>query len=368
MPWKIKSCGKAHPWCKECAPPNFVPFGGKPFRRLKGSNGYSLTDETKARISASRRGEPTEPREKRTQVSYRRAVEDYLDLRLDSKREVVHHTSGTGRGGDSIKNLAVMPREVHQAVHTLERHGVAVDVGPFMATTIKRRIEGGDGYAPLAEKLAETVYLPDERGVTFSRWGKGNRKLGPNVYTYSRRPGLLEEDGGTCPGASKECLSVCYAFRIRQNAALWRVYAINSETERLLGDEDPLPDDAKLVRIHVSGDFSSVEYIEGWIRLARSRMDVRFFAYTRSWRIPELLSALEQLRALFNVQLFASIDKSIDRLPPSGWRRAWMEGDARIGAAVPSYVCPEQTGKKVSCQDCRYCIDGTQNDVTFILH
>ncbi len=392
MSFRVKSCGKAHPWCKECRP-DIAPFGGRPFRRPKGSTGYPLTEATKERIGASRRGGPKEPREARTQVSYRRAVEDYLGLRFDPKREVVHHILEKGRGGDSIKNLAVMPRVVHQAVHTLERHGVIVDVEPFMATTIKRRIEGGDAYSPLAEKIAETVYLPDESGVTFSRWGKGNRKLGPDVYAYSRKPGLPDEDGGTCPAASDDCLSICYAFRIRQNVALWWVYEANSRSERLPGDEDPLPPNAKIVRIHVSGDFSSVEYIEEWIRLAESRPEVAFFTYSRSWRIPELLACLERLRALPNVQLFASIDKSMTELPPPGWRRAWLEDDLRAisgggpGAeqgldfwlgegqqnfttfdGQPAYVCPEETGRKANCQSCNFCIRGTCNDVVFLLH
>lgn len=34
-----------------------------------------------------------------------------------------------------------------------------------------------------------TVYLPDTRGVVVSPFGRGNLKIGPGVYTYSRLPG-----------------------------------------------------------------------------------------------------------------------------------------------------------------------------------
>ena len=254
------------------------------------------------------------------------------------------------------------------------------------------------------------IHLPDTRGVTISRWGRGNTKLGMDgVYTYSRLPGrpdgLYESVGfaagfepgtstGTCPGSTPECESICYAKRVVGTPNVWDVWKRNSVTEYLPSYvDDPLPSDAKIVRIHVSGDFSSVEYIKEWDKLARCRPDVHFFGYTRSWRVPELLGALNRLRGLPNVQLFASMDKSMDELPPAGWRRAWLEDDLRaisgsgLGAeqgldfwigegqhnfraedGEPSYVCPEETGRKANCQECQYCIRGQRGDVVFLIH
>lgn len=247
-----------------------------------------------------------------------------------------------------------------------------------------------------AAKQALTVYLSDTRGVTISRWGRGNTKLGMDgVYTYSRLPGrpdgffepLAQRKGfepgtstGTCPGSSSGCESICYAKRVINTPPVWDVWWANSETERLPGDEDPLPDDAKLVRIHVSGDFSSIEYTEDWIALAKSRPEVDFFGYTRSWRVPELLESLERFRALPNVQLFASMDASIEELPPQGWRRAWIEGDSRaqiesdkvvnnhVADGIAAIICPEETGRKANCQECNYCIKGQKNDLVFLVH
>lgn len=250
-----------------------------------------------------------------------------------------------------------------------------------------------------------TVYLPDTRGVTISRWGRGNTKIGMDgVYTYSRLPGRPDGEfeahaqakgfapgtsTGTCPGSSIECESICYAKRVISTPPVWDIWRINSETDRLPGDEDPLPDDAKLVRIHVSGDFNSVEYVEEWIRLADSRPEVNFFGYTRSWRVLELLEPLERFRALSNVQLFASMDTSIEELPPQGWRRAWIENDSRCnlegvdmqeeansntltlepdGQDGVGYVCPEEMGRKPNCQSCMYCVTGQRGDVVFLLH
>lgn len=39
---------------------------------------------------------------------------------------------------------------------------------------------------------------------------------------------------------------------------------------------------AKIVRIHVSGDFFSMAYFEAWIQIAENNPDVLFYAYTKS--------------------------------------------------------------------------------------
>jgi hypothetical protein len=253
------------------------------------------------------------------------------------------------------------------------------------------------------------VYIPDTRGVQVSRFGRGNLKIGPNVFTYSRLPGrpnrtalgapgsrpisrdMLNSEipfnrgtshTGTCPGSTPECESICYASRpVAENGAVFEMWERNSLTSEV----PPIPEEAEVVRAHVSGDFDSVAYIENWIKRLQERPDVKFWAYTRSWRIPELLPALERLRALPNVQLFASMDKNTPTLPPVGWRRAWIwPNEPRINWTIggilrgscqtvlsdgtPSYVCPEQTGRKPNCESCRYCFDGNKHDVTFLLH
>jgi hypothetical protein len=266
------------------------------------------------------------------------------------------------------------------------------------------------------------VYLPDTRGVEISRYGRGNLKLGASVYTYSRPAGdkwrgiidssagrlKTKQDWGTCPGSTDECEKICYAKRI--GGPVWDVYKRNA-----FDDVPPIPDDCTLLRLHVSGDFDTVAYIENWIARLLERTTMRFaleenfslhngpqgaapvvrtlppvmcWTYTRSWRVPELLPALERLRALPNVQLFASLD-STSELPPAGWRRAWIDGDLRLANfdgvqwtygphpasdnqlgpdGIMSYVCPEETGRKPDCESCRYCFEGQHNDVTFLKH
>lgn len=253
-----------------------------------------------------------------------------------------------------------------------------------------------------AKKHLLTVYLPDTRGVTISRFGVGNLKIGLGVHTYSRLPGdprfsalggtSTTTPTGTCPGATSECQSICYAARpVAERGAVYEMWRRNSETDDV---PEELPPNCKLLRLHISGDFTSERYIDGWTSLFQHYSDVKVWAYTRSWRVPTLLPALERLRALPNVQLFASMDSSTRELPPEGWRRAWIAGDIRLSitpGSFPhesernqlvwrsaddrwtepigrSFVCPEETGDKPNCEACRYCFDGKRNDVTFLKH
>jgi hypothetical protein len=249
------------------------------------------------------------------------------------------------------------------------------------------------------------VHLPDTRGVTLSPFGSGNRKLGVGVYTYSRLPGrgtFL----GTCPGSTLECESICYAKRV--TGIVRDLWAENSKVEYV----PDLPADCALLRIHVSGDFDTKNYIQQWINRLMARPDVTAWAYTRSWRVPALLPLLEELRALPNMQLFASMDPSTPDVPPMGWRRAWIKreapnrdrlDDGDMGAwpvelrlqgegdnltagtehpltepgslvqgsqwtLTPAYVCPEETGRKPDCVSCGYCFEGQKHDVVFLEH
>lgn len=207
--------------------------------------------------------------------------------------------------------------------------------------------------------------------------GLGNRKLGDFVYTFSL-PAVT-----TCPGRSRLCEKACYAMRgtvllqqkayARRHAASLRDDFVDRMTRevRLRG--------AGLVRLHVSGDFYSAEYVRKWAAVAAACPGVRFFAYTRSWRTPAVRRELARLARLPNVRLWYSCDKEtgLPARTPRGVRVAYMAVDdadvppaapdlafrvkrttvrKRIGGAV---VCPVENGTAakavVSCQKCGLC-------------
>jgi hypothetical protein len=179
----------------------------------------------------------------------------------------------------------------------------------------------------------------------------GNSKLGRSIGTINRA--AVE----TCPGASPKCLEICYAMKGRSYMQQPR-YKIE-----IIGLPAKLP---KAVRFHASGDFDSIHYIEWAIDLVKNNPDTKFWSYTKSWRVPELLPALEQLRALSNMQLFASMDDTILESPPNDWRIAYITGDDRYKYAGP--LCMYQAKTKSSCAECQYCFVGTSKNIGFDPH
>jgi len=192
--------------------------------------------------------------------------------------------------------------------------------------------------------------------------GTGNSKLG-YIPTFSL-PSRL-----TCPGASAWCIKHCYARRFERLRPFCRMgYSRNLvltwDTDRFVGTMlARIPPELPFFRIHVSGDMYDQEYIEHWERICRQRPRVHFCAYTRSWVLPELRPALESLKQLSNVSLFASTDMTMS-LPPEGWRAAFIEDDPRASGLE----CREQNGRSDSCLNCRYCFAPNAGNVVFRVH
>ena len=192
--------------------------------------------------------------------------------------------------------------------------------------------------------------------------GEGNGKIG-DVFTFSL------PSKATCPGASEWCLKRCYAHRYeRMRPACKRAYQRNlvlaqrpDEFVRVM--TGVLPRILPCMRIHVSGDFYDLRYIEAWTHICLAFPQTFFWSYTRSWSVSRLLPALERLRVLKNVQLFASTDPTMP-VPPEGWRVAFIETDKRA-SGLP---CSEQTEQYESCLACGYCFRETKGNVIFRVH
>jgi len=192
--------------------------------------------------------------------------------------------------------------------------------------------------------------------------GIGNNKVG-RVWTFSL-PSFV-----TCPGASSWCRQHCYAWRferLRPNChrAYLRNLALSLEPERFVSHVlDSLPEDAALVRVHVGGDYYSPEYCQAWYRICEARPETQFWAYTRSYAVATLRPALEQLRALPNLAMFASVDPDMPA-PPEGWRLAFIETDPRASGLR----CRHQHGQAESCLECGYCFRPDGGNVVFKVH
>jgi hypothetical protein len=193
----------------------------------------------------------------------------------------------------------------------------------------------------------------------------GNDKLGKKVSVINR------EAGATCPGESEFCLG-CYA---KHGAFL--MYGIQKKYhDGIISVPKKL---RPLCRIHASGDFDTVEYIRDVVKWVNENPETTFWAYTRSWNVARLLPDLEILRALPNVQLFASVDTFMPSAPV-GWRVAYIQGDTRykgMVCLVQQHTADCHTdckggkthvAKMKDCATCGYCFVKKVGNVEFIPH
>jgi len=206
----------------------------------------------------------------------------------------------------------------------------------------------------------------------------------------------------TCPGATSACLTSCYAkrgnfvFPAIQNFFRQNYEGSQEESFVEVMSGLILQKQCRVFRIHISGDFYSKEYIEKWIqivgnvnkRLGKTGEFCRFYFYTRSWRIKELLPALRRFAKMPHVYAWLSADRSSGVPAKVGNARiAYMSASDEERMAIskislakgrphlifrscrkktvlkkagPVAVCPAENGqeKKVTCDMCRLCWKG----------
>jgi len=176
---------------------------------------------------------------------------------------------------------------------------------------------------------------------------RGNLKLG--ILPSFSLPAIT-----TCPGKTLFCDQFCFGLQGR-----YKMDNVKRANDRRL-DATLRPDfvdtivkeirktRAPAFRLHVVGDFYSVEYIEKWIEIAIQLTTVIIFGSTRSWHCEELRETLKKFRDLQNVYLKASIDLTDTQVMPNcGWRTWSVEGQG-----VP---CPHDYGLVKNCLACQRC-------------
>lgn len=209
--------------------------------------------------------------------------------------------------------------------------------------------------------------------------GMGNRKLGEVIFTFTL-PAVK-----TCPGRSKLCEKVCYALRGHLRMVLDAGH-YDPKYQASLGDDfvermirEIRFRQCQIVRLHVAGDFYSAEYVRKWIAIVTACPNVRFFVYTRSWRVAEIRPDINKLARLKNIRVWFSCDRDTG-IPTKVGKRvriAYMsDGDDDIPSRTPDLgfrvkrksvmkrlngasVCPMENGTEAknntNCQKCGLC-------------
>jgi protein gp88 len=162
---------------------------------------------------------------------------------------------------------------------------------------------------------------------TLLKFGLGNAKLGKRIHTFSLPA------GHSCPGASAclakadratgritdggkqefRCFAASMEWRAGVRAARWHNFnLLKSLTQSEMRDLilASLPKWAKLVRVHVSGDYFSSAYFGAWMAVASARPEITFYSYTKS--INFWVDNLGQIPA--NFRLTASFGGKYDAL------------------------------------------------------
>ena len=203
-----------------------------------------------------------------------------------------------------------------------------------------------------------------------------NSKLGSRIWAWSL-PVFK-----TCPGASAVCKAVCYADRghllmLNRRGFYESRLAVSRQTSfvsRIVSSVRA--NSVDVLRVHVSGDFYSADYVHKWRLIARRCRTTQFYAYTRSWADPSIRHALWQLGREPNFQLWLSTDRSMPRPPRwQGVRTCYLMTNDDDQPAYPvdlvfrdktpsimkraangSLVCPYDNGvTTTNCSQCKLC-------------
>ena len=203
----------------------------------------------------------------------------------------------------------------------------------------------------------------------------GNKKLGSDLIWGF---GLPSGRASICVGMTATCRKHCYAVRTEQYRKGARArYEANLKLTRTKGFARRLrafliAHHVRVVRIHTG---------RKWRRIVRRSPKVRFFAYSRAWRVPAIRAELEALAREPNCQIWFSVDRDTG-LPdgvPESVRLAWLMADAGDGPSGEvdlifrvqalrrrplmtvgdSPVCPAEDGfaraVPATCDTCRTC-------------
>lgn len=142
-----------------------------------------------------------------------------------------------------------------------------------------------------------------------------------SLYNSKTGPAFSLPEGVTCPGKTKACEAVCYvkhgrmALPVAKNKRQRNLSWWTTSTKRPTAPWEQMvaairAAKTKTLRIHDAGDFMSPEYTRQWFKTCDVLASIKFWAYTRSWSVPGILTELKSLARLTNVAIWLSADIS----------------------------------------------------------
>ena len=125
--------------------------------------------------------------------------------------------------------------------------------------------------------------------------------------------------------------------------------------------------ECKWFRLHDSGDFFSPDYVACWAAIASSCPDVRFYAPTRSYRIPKIGRALAAAARVKNLVIRPSADMVGDPAPIVPGLSSGTTVHEKGGRVLTQVSCPAHLQGN-ECGGCRACWSRPSLAISYPLH
>ena len=124
-----------------------------------------------------------------------------------------------------------------------------------------------------------------------------------------------------------------------------------------------------VIRLHVLGDFYSVEYVQFWSQMLEKHSGLHIYGYTARYfdNIGEEIR--KNLTPHNRVSIRFSVDSTnLERLDPNIFTPDLLATDESV-SNIPLVVCPEQTEQTESCLTCGLCFNKNfRKAVKFLNH
>jgi len=170
-------------------------------------------------------------------------------------------------------------------------------------------------FSPANRKLKALETLTGKKLFSFSILSGHNCPFAQDCQSFAIETpkGVRIRDGKhtkfRCFSASQEVL---YPNVYKSRKANGEIVKLAAQSKRLAVNEllAAIPKKCGIIRIHVGGDFKTQAYFDVWYKVAQSRPDILFYAYTKS--IPFWVNRIDNIPT--NLTLTASIGGKQDSL------------------------------------------------------
>ena len=180
---------------------------------------------------------------------------------------------------------------------------------------------------------------------------KGRHK---NKYIYS----LSLEERKTCPTSCfhwKTCYgnNMPFAHRFMGNDALMK--RLDDELNILSTKHK----EGILIRLHVVGDFFSVNYVKFWKKMLSKYNGISIFGYTARTPFSEIGKEIAILRSLNWDRFSIRFSNSMEKISANS---------EDFANAKEGIICPEQLDKTKNCASCGLCWNKNIDNIIFKTH